>query len=944
MAEFIVPYDNIYVFHDAENFYLPSKIEARDSSNKLKKLPNGRVQFLESMPGAGAIQGAYVYKEVIRTALACKIGSREQAENVEITALDTNIIYHFVISPRALETPFYPSESTLKDFVDIGGGNFNIYVPADIRSNPSWADQKIKELWDSQAELCKKSFSREAIKRTLFILISGDRDFAPQIMNARKTGLDVSIIYSMDSPISGSIFEILRSREWATGNWLDIVWESRKRGQVPPDFEGKPVAKAAFVERSEANNQVPAITDIDAASLLYDFILRRPDSQMLAAETQQFFKSRPDVKHKLADICNACPDLFRRFKDAAGVDWIRCIIKNVPPAETAVGRREANLLYDFIVQWAADKAYPESRMLASETQRFFKSRPEVKYKLADYCTAYPDLFSPYQYKGADWVRCVEKKASVDPQRVEANQLYDFIVQWAAKKAYPESRMLSADVQFFFKEYPAVKAKMGSLKISEYCSAYPDLFDIRHDGTAAWIHCIPKKVVVVKKVAIEKNESFAEKIQVEEELVAFYAKMFMSQAMNDSVVTINPVLQVKIAPVIDNEQKKWFATIYADDYGKSAVSALDFQEAWEKIRPLLDTIAIDKPIELRGIQPEVLRDNSELRDLARKEKVFFSITNLSKAAGPGLHVSAKFDSPVKINRSTIVPEFFGDNAADIKIFLRCAESLREYILSTGSDLQTVRMTAYYDKYPEMKPILKNPTFKLKDFCRAFPHLLHMKVDNDKKEWIAASKYSDDAVHLYSFILEEGEMVNGSRRITASKLGIFYKRYPQDENTIKQGNRKPKKFLQQYEELFKWEDATVEVGFGYIYCAVLNILRMDSVQSNTPSSSTPGRSSDSSSSLEEATHKNSFVHTASTARSMVVLVYIGKNVAGKERVRQFMQSLCRITEQYSVHDKAQIQMCKTAWPILSATALDVKAGCSSTRDSFSISATGTPDAAK
>ena len=72
----------------------------------------------------------------------------------------------------------------------------------------------------------------------------------------------------------------------------------------------------------------------------------------------------------------------------------------MPPVETAVGRREANLLYDFIVQWAADKAYPESRMLASETQRFFKSRPEVKYKLADYCTAYPDLFSPYQYKGA----------------------------------------------------------------------------------------------------------------------------------------------------------------------------------------------------------------------------------------------------------------------------------------------------------------------------------------------------------------------------------------------------------------------------------------------------------------------------------------------------------------------------------------------------------------
>ena len=231
---------------------------------------------------------------------------------------------------------------------------------------------------------------------------------------------------------------------------------------------------------------------------------------------------------------------------------------------------------------------------------------------------------------------------------------------------------------------------------------------------------------------EKNEIFdyattyfpphppSRKIQIKE-LVAFYAKKFMSQAMNDSVVSINPVLQVKIASVNDEDKKKWFATIYADD--NSAVSVQDFQRAEVTVQQLLDTITIDEPIEFRGIQPELLRDNSELRNLALKEKVFFSITNLSK----GLNVSTS---------SSMLPSTQSnspDNRSNtIKTdFLRCAETLRHYILSTESDLQPIHMAAYYEQYPEMIAILKNQSFKLKDFCRAFPHLLHMKVDKDKK---------------------------------------------------------------------------------------------------------------------------------------------------------------------------------------------------------------------
>ena len=346
-SEVVVPYDNVYVFHDAENCYLPSKIEARDSNNKLINLPNnGGVKFFESVPGVGPIQGAYVYKEIIRTALACKIGS-EQARDINIVALDTNIFYHFVISPKAMNTPFYPSESTIKDFVDIGGGNFYRHVPSDTKVNPSWADQKIKEIWDSQAEQCKKSFSREAIKRTLFILISGDRDFAPQIRSAVKTGLDVSIIFSMDSPIRESIFEILKSREWATGNWLDIVRESRKRSQILPN--------SGSTLSGSTRGRVPS-----------------PARPILSA-------------------------------------------KSNPPAPVARAPVVSN---DFTAG-----------------------------------------------------------------RIEANLLYDFIVQWATKKAYPGSQMLAADSQFFFKEYPDAKVKMGSLKLSEFCGAHPDLFDRQNDGKA-----------------------------------------------------------------------------------------------------------------------------------------------------------------------------------------------------------------------------------------------------------------------------------------------------------------------------------------------------------------------------------------------------------------------------------------------------------------------------
>ncbi len=215
------------------------------------------------------------------------------------------------------------------------------------------------------------------------------------------------------------------------------------------------------------------------------------------------------------------------------------------------------------------------------------------------------------------------------------------------------------------------------------------------------------------------------------------------------------------------------------------------------------------------------------------------------------------------------------------------------------------------------------------------------------------------------------MNGSRRIAASQLGAFYKSHPQDEISIKQGNRKPKAFIQQLDDLFKWEDAAVEVGFGYIYCAYHDSLRIDTSPAVPPKrSNSPAVIRRSPEKVDEVAYKRSSTPTSirlkkgvasasspdnfrqfgganistSTSSAKVVLVYLGTNAAATKRFRQFMQSLCRITEQYTLQDKVYIQMCKTAWLILSATMLDVKVETVSTRDSFTIAATGVPAAAR
>ena len=237
------PYDNIYVFHDAENCLLSSKEEARLSNGQLVKLANGHIKFHQE-PVLGNIQGAYVFKEIIRTGLACKIGV-ERAHSLmgRFAGLNIKYTYHLCMSPRLRQTAYYPSESTIKDFVDtVGRANFHIDPAITDHKN---TDEILKDLWREQVSTCKTNFSLEAIERTLFILISGDRDFIQIIRDAYRIGVDVCVIYSTDSPVRDAVKENLAERHWAVGTWLNIITEARSRDlMVPPPPPQQPLPLA----------------------------------------------------------------------------------------------------------------------------------------------------------------------------------------------------------------------------------------------------------------------------------------------------------------------------------------------------------------------------------------------------------------------------------------------------------------------------------------------------------------------------------------------------------------------------------------------------------------------------------------------------------------------------------------------------------------------------
>ena len=232
------------------------------------------------------------------------------------------------------------------------------------------------------------------------------------------------------------------------------------------------------------------------------------------------------------------------------------------------------------------------------------------------------------------------------------------------------------------------------------------------------------------------------------------------------------------------------------------------------------------------------------------------------------------------------------------------------------------------------------------------------------------YPDAAWNLYSFILgEDGEDVDGTRRVTAAAIGKFYNSNPSDESFIKSNGRRLKAFVEEYKRLFLWEAAPDErVGYGYVRIVPNQLLRVARGNA-TPQQTLRSRASTPNSirkSLETGSPAQTSVRRSSTpnpvrqsqnpqtgspvqtsipmapkVEASVTLVYWRDNLDGRNRVQEYLKSLCRVTESIEIKDRAKIHMCKTAWPMLSASMANLKVRYEYAYQVMTIFATGAPD---
>jgi hypothetical protein len=204
--------DSVHIFHDSENCYIPSCEEKRDPSGKIMTNSDGLVSFGPNLK----VDGAVIYQEVVRNAVACVVGA-EAAKTLNVRNIAT--VYNFVHNGKS--NKFSAPVSTIGEMGDMGG-----FINICGNGKPDGVDVKIKELLSSKiAEL--NSFPAEQKSKILFVILSGDRDFSPEIKQAKTSGFQVAVIHSADSPLRSSMVKSL-DPGFSPCCWLDIVAAARK--------------------------------------------------------------------------------------------------------------------------------------------------------------------------------------------------------------------------------------------------------------------------------------------------------------------------------------------------------------------------------------------------------------------------------------------------------------------------------------------------------------------------------------------------------------------------------------------------------------------------------------------------------------------------------------------------------------------------------------------
>ncbi|RYH31394.1 NYN domain-containing protein [archaeon] len=233
-----LPYDNIFIFHDAENCPLPKKTIKRNAAGA-KVMVDGRVQFLDSHPhGLGDICFADVYAGIIKTTLRCAlVGGGADPGQVDklLESVDVNkhlqVTYHFLFSGE-ISNPFYPVNSVLTGMHTKG---VNV-LTADRKKGS--VDVKITDLMNTELDKTR-NYTEEGLAKTLFVLISGDRDFAHTVKRVRQGRIEVVLITSTDCPANRDFLSILSGPAWTANNWLEIVENSQRHAISGASNSGK---------------------------------------------------------------------------------------------------------------------------------------------------------------------------------------------------------------------------------------------------------------------------------------------------------------------------------------------------------------------------------------------------------------------------------------------------------------------------------------------------------------------------------------------------------------------------------------------------------------------------------------------------------------------------------------------------------------------------------
>lgn len=110
-----LPYDCVYVFHDAENCYIPKRFESRNPDGSLQIDSKGKVIFLEKAPHGMflTVNGGVLYNEVLRVALTCRLGET-LTKSLDIGRAFRSVVnYNFVLHTTE-SNPFHPTHQSVK--------------------------------------------------------------------------------------------------------------------------------------------------------------------------------------------------------------------------------------------------------------------------------------------------------------------------------------------------------------------------------------------------------------------------------------------------------------------------------------------------------------------------------------------------------------------------------------------------------------------------------------------------------------------------------------------------------------------------------------------------------------------------------------------------------------------------------------------------------------